>query len=47
MDEMEIKYSWSVVGLAFGASFITGVVSGFIPAFNASRLDPVEALRNE
>lgn len=47
MDEMEIRYSWTVIGLAFGASFATGVISGFIPAFNASRLDPVEALRNE
>jgi len=47
MDQMEIKYSWTVVALAFGASFATGIVSGFVPAFNASRLDPVEALRNE
>ena len=47
MDQIEIKYSWTVIGWAFGASFITGVISGFIPAFNASRLDPVEALRNE
>jgi len=47
MDEIEIKYSWTVIGWAFGASFITGMISGFIPAFNASRLDPVEALRNE
>ncbi len=47
MDQMKIKYSWTVIMLAFGASFVTGIISGFIPAFNASRLDPVEALRNE
>ncbi len=47
IDQMEIRYSWSVIGWAFGASFVTGIISGFIPAFNASRLDPVEALRNE
>jgi len=47
MDNIDVKYTSSVIALAFGASFLTGIFSGFIPAFNASRLDPVEALRNE
>lgn len=37
---------WLVL-FSMGISVLTGVVSGFAPAVNASRLDPVEALRYE
>jgi len=33
--------------LALGVAIVTGVVSGFLPAWRASRLSPVEALRQE
>ncbi len=36
-----------VVGIAMLVSFLTGLVSGFMPAWRAARMDPVEALRNE
>lgn len=36
-----------VVGLALFISALAGVVAGFFPAFQASKLDPVDALRYE
>jgi putative ABC transport system permease protein len=35
------------VAIALGVSLVTGVVAGFLPAWRASRLDPVDALRSE
>jgi putative ABC transport system permease protein len=37
----------SVVGIAILVSLFVGVLSGFLPAYRASRMDPVEALRYE
>jgi putative ABC transport system permease protein len=36
---------WIAVGLAVSA--VTGIVAGVYPAWSASRLDPIEALRHE
>lgn len=38
---------FSVVFLSIIISLIVGVVSGFLPAYRASKMDPVEALRYE
>ncbi|MGB7767843.1 MAG: ABC transporter permease [Verrucomicrobiia bacterium] len=36
-----------IVVIAIIVSLLTGVVSGFLPAWRAARMDPVEALRSE
>jgi putative ABC transport system permease protein len=43
----KVSLSPSVVLLALGVATVTGVVSGFLPAWRAARMTPVNALRNE
>ena len=42
-----LVFSFSLVVLGLAGSTVTGVVSGFLPAVQASKLDPVVALRYE
>ena len=44
---MPASMSAPVVSLALLVSLVTGVVSGFVPAWRAARMNPVDALRNE
>ncbi len=39
--------SLNIVGMALLVSLLTGLVSGFLPAWRAARMNPVDALRNE
>lgn len=42
-----ISFSFGLVFIGMIVSIATGILSGFAPAFSASRLDPIEALRYE
>lgn len=44
--DMEITLTGANIVLAFTISILIGVISGFIPAYSASQLDPVEAIRS-
>ena len=41
-----IYLSWGNVVFGISLSIMIGIISGFIPAFQASKMDPVEAMRH-
>ena len=47
LPTMRIGLSPTVVLLALAVALVTGIVSGFLPAWRAARMSPVDALRNE
>ncbi len=45
--DVPLRLSAWIGAVAFGSSFVVGVISGVVPARRAAALDPVEALRYE
>ena len=43
----KVAMSWSVVVLALSVAVATGLISGFLPAWRAARMRPVDALRKD
>jgi putative ABC transport system permease protein len=43
---MEITLTMANIVLGLTISFLIGIISGFVPAYGASQLDPVEAIRS-
>ena len=41
------QMSLTAAGAALVVALVTGLVSGFLPAWRAARMNPVDALRNE
>jgi putative ABC transport system permease protein len=44
--DFDVTLTWFNVMYGLFISTLIGVVSGFMPAYTASRLDPVEAIRS-
>jgi putative ABC transport system permease protein len=47
LPAIPVEFSVGLVFISMAVSIMTGIVSGFAPAWGASRLDPVVALRYE
>ena len=47
VEAIEIPISMTSVVIAFGVSFVVGIVFGMLPASRGSQLNPTEALRYE
>jgi putative ABC transport system permease protein len=41
------RLSLPIAALALGVSALTGIIAGFLPAWRAARMNPVDALRAE
>ncbi|MCK9292708.1 MAG: ABC transporter permease [archaeon] len=42
-----IDFSFSIIALALGVSFVLGIVAGFLPAYQASNEEAIDALKEE
>jgi putative ABC transport system permease protein len=47
LQQWPVNTPWTWIVIAFVSSAVIGVISGFYPAWKASKLDPIDALRYE
>ncbi len=43
--DLKISISWTLMGSSILFSFLIGIIAGFVPAYQGSKLKPVDALR--
>jgi putative ABC transport system permease protein len=46
-DYLQVVWSWDIFARAIGIAILLGLLGGLYPAFRATRMQPVEALRYE
>ena len=44
---LDPSVGWGIIAAAFVSLIISGLVAGFVPAYRASKIKPIEALRTE